>query len=193
MIKLLKNLKKWDVIFIVVSICLIIFQVWLELKMPDYMSEITRLVMTDGSEMKDILTQGGYMLSCAFGSLFSTIIVSFLLTNMSANFSKNVREKLYNKVVSFSTAEIKHFSISSLITRATNDITNVQMLISMGLQLMVRSPIMAVWAITKILNKELEDEKKRLHIMGRVFHGSRPAGGQALQGPQHSGGCLHRE
>ena len=156
MLKLLKNLKKQDVIFILISICLIVFQVWLELKMPDYMSEITTLVMTEGSQMKDILTQGGYMLLCALGSLVSTIIVSYLLTNMSANFSKNIRKKLYDKVVSFSTAEIKKFSTSSLITRATNDITNVQMLISMGLQLMVRSPIMAVWAVTKILNKGLE-------------------------------------
>lgn len=156
MFKLFKNFTKKDIGIIVISIILIVFQVWLDLKLPDYMSAITRLVQTDGSAMGDILRQGGYMLLCAFGSLVSACIVGFLASNLSANFSYNLRSKVYNKVLDLSTAEIKQFQTSSLITRTTNDITQLEMLISIGLQLLIKAPIMAVWAITKILNKSLE-------------------------------------
>lgn len=156
MFKLFKNFTKKDIGIIVISVILIVFQVWLDLKLPDYMSAITRLVQTDGSVMGDILRQGGYMLLCAFGSLVSACIVGFLASNLSANFSYNLRSKVYNKVLNLSTAEIKQFQTSSLITRTTNDITQLEMLISIGLQLLIKAPIMAVWAITKILNKSIE-------------------------------------
>ncbi|MBQ9853661.1 MAG: ABC transporter ATP-binding protein [Bacilli bacterium] len=156
MIKLFKNFTKRDLLFILVCITLIVSQVWLELRMPDYMSEITRLVQTEGSSMGDIIEQGIYMLLCAFGSLISAIIVGYFAANVASNFSKTIRNKIFEKVQSFGTEEIKKFSTSSLITRTTNDVTQVEMLIGMGLQLIVKAPIMAVWAILKILNKGFE-------------------------------------
>ncbi len=156
MFKLLKNINKKQWFFIMISFVLIIGQVWLELKMPDYMSEITVLVQSEGSNMKDILINGGYMLACALGSLLSAIIVGYLVSNISATFSMKVRKKLFNKVENLSMHEVKQFSTSSLITRTTNDITQVQMLISMGLQLLIKAPITAIWAISKILNKSTD-------------------------------------
>ena len=156
MFKLFKNFTKKDIGMIILSIVLVVFQVWLDLKLPDYMSAITRLVQTDGAAMADILHQGGYMLLCAFGSLVSACIVGFLASNLSASFSYTLRSKVYNKVLNLSTAEVKQFQTSSLITRTTNDITQLEMLISIGLQLLIKAPIMAVWAITKILNKSIE-------------------------------------
>lgn len=153
MFKLFKNLTKKDVITILISVVLIVFQVWLDLKLPDYMSEITRLVQTEGSTINDILVQGGYMLACAGGSLIAMIIVGYLTSSVSANFSRTLGKKVFEKVQGFSMEEIKLFSTSSLITRTTNDITNVQMLISMGTQLIIKAPITAVWAVFKILNK----------------------------------------
>ncbi len=156
MIKLFKNLKKIDLFYIVIAFILIVGQVFLDLKMPDYMSEITKLVQTEGSLMKDILANGGYMLLCAFGSLVCAIITGYIIANISARFSKNVRKKLFNKVLDLSTTEINDFSTSSLITRTTNDITQLQMFIAMGLQLLIKSPLTAIWAVTKILNKSWE-------------------------------------
>ena len=153
MFKLLKKLKKKDWLLILLSTALIVFQVWLDLKLPDYMSEITRLVQTEGSTINDILVQGGYMLACAGGSLIAMIIVGYLTSSVSANFSRTLGKKVFEKVQGFSMEEIKLFSTSSLITRTTNDITNVQMLISMGTQLIIKAPITAVWAVFKILNK----------------------------------------
>ena len=153
MLKLLKNLTKKDWILTLFSIILIIGQVWLELKMPDYMSEITILVKKEGSQMKDILVNGGYMLSCAFVSLVLAIIVGYFISSIAADLSKNTRKKLFDKVLSLDIDEVKNFSTSSLITRSTNDITQVQMIVAMGLQLMIKAPITAIWAITKILNK----------------------------------------
>ena len=153
MIKLLKNLSKKEAILALISFVLIFGQVWLELKMPDYMSKITQLVQTEGSEMKDILINGGYMLLCAFGSLVSSIIVGYLIANISSLFSMKVRKKLFNKVEDLAMHEVKNFSTSSLITRTTNDITQIEMLIGIGLQLMIKAPITAIWAIGKILNK----------------------------------------
>jgi ATP-binding cassette, subfamily B, multidrug efflux pump len=153
MFKLLKNFKKKEVILIIICIIFIVFQVWLDLKLPDYMTNITILVKTPGSEIKDILKEGSYMLLCAGGSLVSAIIVGYLASFISATFSFNIRKKLFNQVESYSMEEMKKFSISSLITRTTNDITNIQMLISMGLQMIIKAPITAVWAICKIINK----------------------------------------
>lgn len=153
MLKLFRNLgkKEWGMIgFILVFILL---QVWLDLKMPDYMSEITILVQTEGSLMKDILLQGGYMLLCAFGSLLSSIIVGYFAANIAAIFSKKTRKQIFTKVEDLAIQDVKQFSTSSLITRTTNDITQVEMLIAMGLQLLIKAPITAFWAITKILNK----------------------------------------
>ena len=155
MLKLLKELNKKDWFFAFISFVLIIVQVWLELKMPDYMSEITKLVQTKGVLMSDILTQGGYMLLCAFGSLVSAIIVGYLISNIAASFSMRTRKSLFEKVENLSMEEVKNFQASSLITRTTNDITQIQMFIAMGLQLLIKSPITAVWAVTKILGKNL--------------------------------------
>ena len=153
MIKLLKGLKKKEIILAIMVFILVILQVWLELKMPDYMSAITQLVQTEGSEMSEILENGAYMIACALGSLIAAVFTGFLTSNISSNFSMQIRKKLFNKVENLSTDEVKQFSTSSLITRTTNDITQVEMLISMGLQLLIKAPITAIWAITKILNK----------------------------------------
>ena len=153
MLKLLKNMKKEQWLCAILVFILVVAQVWLELKMPDYMSEITKLVQTQGSRMQDILINGGYMMLCALGSFATAILVGYYTANISSNFSKNVRKKLFDKVENLSMQEIKGFSTSSLITRTTNDITQIEMLIAMGLHLIIRSPIMAIWAITKILNK----------------------------------------
>lgn len=153
MTKLLKEFNKKDYFLVLVCTLLIIFQVWLDLRLPDYMSEITKLVQTEGSNMSDILSQGGYMLLCALGSLISAFIVGYLTSYISATFSQKTRKTLFTKVQSFSMEEIKKFKTSSLITRTTNDITNIQMFISMGLQMLIKAPITAVWAILKILGK----------------------------------------
>lgn len=153
MLKLLKNFKKKEWLLAVVCLILIFVQVWLELKMPDYMTEITKLVQTEGSKMSAILKNGGYMLACAFGSFIAAIITGYITSIISSTFSMNIREKIFHKVESLSMQEVKTFSTSSLITRTTNDVTQMEMLISMGLQLLIKSPIMAIWAITKILNK----------------------------------------
>ncbi len=150
---LLKKITKKEIIYIILSLVLIIVQVWLDLKMPDYMSEITILVQTEGSEISDILVQGGYMMLCAAGSLISACIVGFLAAYIATSFSAKLREELFAKVEEFSMEEMNKFSVSSLITRTTNDVTQVEMLIAMGLQLMVKAPITAVWAMFKILDK----------------------------------------
>ena len=156
MFKLFKNFNTKDLLIIILCIIFVVIQVWLDLKLPDYMSSITRLVQTEGSSMNEIILQGVYMLLCAFGSLLSAICVGYMSSLLSANFSKILRKKIFNKVEDFGTEEIKKFSTSSLITRTTNDVTQIEMLISMGLQLLIKAPIMAVWAISKILNKSIE-------------------------------------
>ena len=153
MLKIFKNLKKEDWGYLGIGIIFIVLQVWLDLKMPDYMSEITLLVKTPGSEMADILTAGGKMLLCALGSLVSAMVVSVIAARIASNFGATMRGKLFSKVQSFSMAEIGKFSTASLITRSTNDVTQVQMLIVFGLQAIIKAPIMAVWAIVKIAGK----------------------------------------
>lgn len=156
MFKLIKNFKKKDWLIIIVSIALIVMQVWFELKMPDYMSKVTVLVQTEGSKMSEILKNGGYMLMCAFVSLVGAVIVGYLIALFASGFSRNLRSKLFRKVEDMSMSEVKEFSTNSLITRTTNDITQVEMFIGFGLQLLIKAPITAVWAITKILNKSWE-------------------------------------
>ena len=153
MIKLFKTLGKKEWCIVAVIFILVFAQVWLELKMPDYMSQITQLVQTEGSEMSEILKNGGYMLACALGSLIAAVITGFFTSGISSTFSMKVRKKIFDKVESLSMEEVKDFSTSSLITRTTNDITQVEMLVSMGLQLLIKAPITAIWAILKILNK----------------------------------------
>lgn len=153
MARIFKNLSKKEWILIGVSLVFIVMQVWLDLKLPDYMKEITALVSVDGSVMNDILCAGGKMLLCAFGSLLAAVIVAVCASRIASNFSATVRGKLFDKVQSFSMEEIGRFSTASLITRSTNDVTQVQMLIVMGLQAMIKAPIMAVWAILKIADK----------------------------------------
>lgn len=153
MIELLKRLDKKDIIYAIICIIFIILQVWLDLKMPDYMSEITVLVQTEGSKMQDILINGGYMVLCALGSFAFAVIVGYLAATISSNFSRNLRKEIFDKVESIDTEEVKGFSTSSLITRTTNDVTQVEMLIAIGLQLLIKAPITAIWAVTKILNK----------------------------------------
>lgn len=155
MFKLFKNLNRRDFIYVFISGILIVCQVWLELKMPDYMSNITQLVQTKGASMSDILREGGYMLLCAFGSLVSAFIVGYFTSTIAASFSYRTRGKLFRKVNDISTYEVKKFSSSSLITRTTNDITQIEMVIAMGLTLLIKAPITAVWATLKILNKNL--------------------------------------
>ena len=155
MIKLLKNLRKKEIFLILISCVFIFISVDLELKMPDYMATITKLVQTEGSKMKDIVTNGGYMLLCALGSLICSIVVGFLISYIASKFSMNIRSKLFNTVEDLDMEEIKEFSPSSLITRTTNDVSQIEMLLGMGLQLLIKAPITAVWAVTKILNKNM--------------------------------------
>lgn len=153
MVKILKYLNPKEWALFGVSILFVVAQVWLDLELPDYMSEITRLVQTPGSEMNEIISTGGWMLLCALGSLATSIVVAGIAARIAANFSSRLRSKLFDKVQSFSMEEINSFSTASLITRSTNDITQVQMLIVIGLQLLVKAPILAVWALLKITGR----------------------------------------
>lgn len=156
MFKLFKDFSKKDIFYIILCILFIVVQVWLDLKLPDYMSEITVLVQSEDSTLNDILIQGLYMLGCAFGSLISAVIVGYFSSMIAADFSLDLRKQIFRRVEDFGTEEIKKFSTSSLITRTTNDVTQVEMLIAMGLQMLIKAPIMAVWAISKIVNKSIE-------------------------------------
>lgn len=153
MLRLFRFLKAKEWVFIVLSFGLIIFQVWLDLKLPDYMSKITTLVQTEGSKMIEVWEAGGLMLACALGSLLTAVVVSFIASRVSAVLSYRMRQGVYDKVESFSMEEIRNFSTSSLITRTTNDVSQVQMAMTLSLQLLVKAPVMAVWAICKIANK----------------------------------------
>ncbi len=156
MIKLLRKMQKKEVIYSLICIVLVAFHVNFELKIPDYMSEITRLVQTDGSKMADILEQGAFMIGCALISLICSIVTGFFTARVASGFSMNVRRKIFDKVEKMGLAEINKFSTSSLITRTTNDVTQIEMVVSMGLHAMVKAPIMATSAIFKILDKGLE-------------------------------------
>ena len=153
MLKLFRNLTKRDICLFLVAVVFIVLGVNLELKMPDYMSKITMLVQTEGSKMSEILLNGGYMLACAFGSMLISILVGYLIARVTSDFSLNTRNKLFNKVLSMGMQDVKAFNTSSLITRTTNDITQLEMVLGMGMQLLIKAPVTAVIAVTKILNK----------------------------------------
>lgn len=153
MLKIFKYLQKKEYLLILCSLVFIVTQVYLDLKLPDYMHEITMLVQTEGSKMNDVLLQGGYMLLCAVGSVIASIIVGFFAAKVAAGFSVRLRAMVFEKTMSFSIEEINGFSTASLITRSTNDITQIQLLISMGLQVIVKAPILAVWAVIKMMGK----------------------------------------
>lgn len=153
MLKLLKRFTKTEWVLAGAAFVLILVQVWFNLTMPDYMSEITTLVQTEGSEMSAILTAGGKMLLCALGSLLSAVLITVCAARIASNFSANLRGEIFDQVQSFSMAEIGRFSTASLITRSTNDVTQVQMLIVMGLEVLLKAPVTAVWAICKIYSK----------------------------------------
>lgn len=153
MIKILKRVKGREWYLVATSIVFIVIQVWLDLKIPDYMSQITTYVQTPGSSVSDIWPSGVKMIIAAFGSLIAAFIVGFIAAQIAARFSKQLREGVFSKVLSFSREEISSFSTASLITRSTNDITQIQRIIAMGLQATVKAPIMAAWAITKIAGK----------------------------------------
>ena len=154
--KLFKNLTKRDKVIIFIIALIIVFQVGVELRLPDFMSEITKLIQQDGSKMSEILEQGGYMLACAFASMASAIIIGYLVSGLSARFSLKLREKLFKKVQKLDSENIKKISTPSLITRTTNDVTQIEMLIALGLLALIKAPIMAVWAVTKIINKSYQ-------------------------------------
>lgn len=156
MVRIFKYLKPEEWLMAGISLIFIVAQVWLDLKLPDYMAEITKLTQTPNSAISDIWLNGGYMLLCALGSLAAAVVVGFFAAKIAASFSQRLRSLLFNKVESFSMEEINRFSTSSLITRSTNDITQIQMLVVMGLQLVIKAPITAVWAITKISGKGFE-------------------------------------
>lgn len=151
-----QNLKKTDWLLAAVCLVFIALQVWLDLKTPDYMAEITTLVQTAGSTMGEILSAGGMMLVCSLGSLAASVVTAICAARIAATLGATLRGRLFSKVQSFSMEEIGHFSTASLITRSTNDVTQIQMLIVLGLQMLLRAPIMAVFAIYKIAGKQWE-------------------------------------
>ena len=156
MIKLFKNLTKKDLLIILAVIFLVIFSVYLDLKLPEYMSEITKLIQTEDSTLNEILTSGLMMMLCAISSLICTVVTGYLTSLLAARFSRSIRRKIFSAVESYGVAEIKKFQTSSLITRTTNDVTQIEMLLAMGLQFIIKSPVMAVWALVKILNRSSE-------------------------------------
>ena len=156
MIKLFRNFEKRDYLLLLIVFFLVVFSVFLDLRLPEYMSRITKLVQTENSTMEEILIAGAYMLMCAIGSLISTITIGYFTSLLAARFSRNIRRKIFEKVEAFGIGEIKKFSTASLITRTTNDVTQIEMVLAMGLQLLIKAPIMAVWAVCKIIGKSAE-------------------------------------
>ena len=158
MFKLFKYLKWIDYLYLFFILCFVVLQVWLDLELPNYMANIIEYLQTPNmpNRVNEILVNGGYMLACAVGSLLSAVIVNFFVAKISARLSANLRFALYGKIESFSLTELNKFSTASLITRTTNDINNIQMLLAMGTQSLIKAPIMAVWAIVTIVGKGWE-------------------------------------
>lgn len=154
--KIFRNLKKRDIIFILICLVLVFCQVWLELKMPDYTQKLTQAVSAGSMEKSDVWHNGGMMILCAFGSMVASIVCGFFAAQVAANFSKTLREKLFDRVTDFENAEMNRFSTPSLITRTTNDVVQMQNLIAMGLQVLIKAPVMAIWAICKISTTSIE-------------------------------------
>ncbi|MCH5171908.1 MAG: ABC transporter ATP-binding protein, partial [Erysipelotrichales bacterium] len=147
---IIRYLRERDILLLLLVVLFIVLQVWLDLTMPDYTSELTKSVSSNALSMKDIWHNGGMMLLCAFGSMLSAFACTFFCSRIANAFAKTLREALFNKTTSFSSTEMKRFSIPSLITRTTNDVTQVQMFLTMGLQMLIKAPILAIWAIAKI-------------------------------------------
>lgn len=156
MIKLLKKMGKREVLMAVLCALLVLGQVYFDLTLPDYMTDLTMMLNTAGSETSDILNVGLKMLGCTLASAALAIGCGYLSAKTASGFSYTIREKLFNHVMDMGSEEMQDFSIPSLITRTTNDITQIQMIVSMGLQMIIKSPIMAVWAVIKILGKSWE-------------------------------------
>lgn len=156
MLKILKYLTRKEWLFIAISLVFIIMQVWLDLKLPDYMAKITLLIQTEGTTASELWHPGMMMLLCAVLSMLAAILVGYFAARIAAGLAKRLRGMVFDKTISFSLAEMNHFSTPSLITRSTNDITQIQMIVAMGLQLIIKAPILAVWAIIKIYNKNFE-------------------------------------
>ena len=145
-----KNLQKKDIFFILICAVLVVTQVWLELKMPDYTQKLTELVSSGNADMDAVLQNGGKMLLCAVLSMGAAIVCGFFASHVAANFARTLRIRLFDRITNFGDSEINRFSTPSLITRTTNDVVQLQMLIAIGLQVMIKAPVMAVWAIGKI-------------------------------------------
>lgn len=153
MLKIFKYLKKNEWMFVLCSLAFIVVQVWLDLKLPDYMAEITTKLQTAGTPMSDLLIPGIYMLLCAVGSMIASIIVGFFAAKVAAGLAMRLRAMVFDKALSFSMEEMNSFSTASLITRSTNDVTQIQTVVALGLQVIIKAPILAVWAIAKIADK----------------------------------------
>ena len=153
MFKILKKITGKELRYVGISLIFIVIQVYLDLKLPDYMSKVTKLIQEKGTTVSQIFDEGRWMVLCAFGSLVAAVIVGFFAAKVAAGLSRTLRHDVYHQVSEYSMAEINQFSTASLITRSTNDITQVQMIVAMGLQLSIKAPITAVWAIMKIANK----------------------------------------
>ena len=153
MLKLLRNMRRREWVMAAVCAVLILGQIYFDLSLPDYMSNLTVLIKTPGSTMADILRTGGEMLGCTLASAVLCVICGYLSAKVAAGFSYSIREAVFHKIADFGQQEMMAFSVPSLINRTTNDITQVQMLVSMGLQILIKSPIMAVWAVIKIVGK----------------------------------------
>ena len=156
MIRICKYLSKAEWFQLFVGLLFIVAGVWLQLKLPDYMADITRLVETPNGEMHDVWVAGGKMLAVALGAMLTTVAVGFITARVSASFTQRLRSMQFRRVESFGPEELNRFSTASLITRSTNDVTQIQMFLTMGLLMLVQSPIMAVWAIAKIAGKGVE-------------------------------------
>ncbi len=169
MIKIFKNLTKKDVLYLAIAICLIIFQVFLDLRMPDYTANLSQAVQSNNLKMNYILENGFKMLLCAFFSMVAAISVGFFSSHIAANFARTLRNKLFDKITNFSEEEINYFQTSSLITRTTNDVMQMQQLIAMGLQMLIKAPILAIWAMCKISSKSIEWTTATLITVGVII------------------------
>jgi len=156
MIKIFKRLQAREWLMMGISLVFVVAQVWLDLRMPDYMKEVTQIVSNPGGTVREVLLKGGMMMLCTMGGVAATVIISFFAARVAATFSQKLRRDVFSRVESFSMEELDGFSTASLITRTTNDITQIQMIIAMGLQVVIRAPIMAVWAIGKMSTKNWE-------------------------------------
>ena len=153
MIRLLKRMRAREWVMAAVCAALVLGQIYFDLRLPDYMSDLTVLIETPGSTVSEVFSTGLEMLACTLASAVLSIVCGYLSAQVAAGFSYTLREGVFNKVADFGHQEMQAFSVPSLITRTTNDITQIQMLVAMGLQILIKSPIMAVWAVIKIINK----------------------------------------